>query len=405
MSNIREQITSAGLNLDNTTPLGQVYSLSVYTTAPVTLLGNVVINPTVTIGFDTSFSLRWEANLTLSTFSVVIAGVTILQDQVNQNGTFSCYYDGAAWTIQYFADGKDQPQAAQGVATVPVPVGGTLTLTAGVNAAYQRLEGSPTTLTSNYTVTAGTVGIKAGSQFQIEIAGGITIGANTIIVFGISINANQALTGGVIIIATYDGVSWVAASTSRPITTADIDPVAALSVMGNATNATAAPTDITFSTDYGVLQRSGTGLTTGLLTYESFDTTYAVINRVSVVNLTSAQILTLNTTPVVIVPASGINTVNVIESITISCTYISTAYVGGSSLSAYFPSALDKLFEGIFLLTFTTSGISKLDNINIGAPTFQYVSNEPLEIVAGVGNPTAGDGTIKITVVYQTIQS
>ena len=163
MGNIRQQITSAGLNLDNTTPLGQVYSLSVYTTAPVTLLGNVVINPTVTVGFDTYFSLRWEANLTLSTFSVVIAGITISQDQVNQTGTFSCYYDGTTWSVQYFSDGKDQPQAAQGVTDIPVPVGGTKTLVAGVDTAYQRLIG-PITLTSAYTVTAR-IGVKAGSQF------------------------------------------------------------------------------------------------------------------------------------------------------------------------------------------------------------------------------------------------
>ncbi len=111
MNYTRIQITSAGISLDNTTPTGQAINILAYTTAPVTLLGNVVINPTVSAGIPSSFSLRWEANLTLSTFSVVIAGVTLAQDQVNQNGTFSCYYDGTAWSVQYFADGKDQQQS------------------------------------------------------------------------------------------------------------------------------------------------------------------------------------------------------------------------------------------------------------------------------------------------------
>jgi hypothetical protein len=355
-------------------------------------------------GTESSFSLRWEANLTLSTFSVVIAGVTLAQDQVNQNGTFSCYYDGTAWSVQYFADGKDQPQAAQGVTNVPVPVGGTLTLTAGVDAAYQRLTGT-VTLTSNYTVTAGTTGIKAGSQFQIEIAGGITIGANTLTVFGVSINANQALNGGVIIFATFDGTSWVAASTSRPVSTADITPMVARTIMGNASSATSAPTDIAFPTDFGVLQRNGTTLTTGLLTASNFDTTSIVANRVSITTLTSAQILTLGTTPIVIVPASGVNTVNVISSVTVTCNFNTTAYDTSTNVSAYYAAGTISYFVGIDLLGFTGSGISKLFSNDSAVQQFQLVSNAPLLLQADLGDPMTGDGTIKVTVVYQTIQS
>jgi hypothetical protein len=401
MNYFKQQITASGLNLDNTSLIGQAYSVLAYTTAPVTLLGNVVINPTITVGFVSSFSLRWEANLTLSTFSVVIAGKTLAQDQVNQTGTFDCYYDGTAWSVQYFADGKDQPQAAQGVTDIPVPVGGTKTLEAGVDTAYQRLTG-PTTLTSNYTVTAGTTGIKAGSQFQIEVAGGLTIGANAVTVFGVNINENQALNGGVIIFATFDGTNWVAASTSKPITTADIDPVTALSVMGNDTNTTAAPSNIPFSTDFGVLHRNGNSLTTALLTAESFDSTSIVMNRVSVVTLTSAQILASNT-PITIVPASGLNTINVISSITVTCTFGTTAYTGNTDVSVFFPSSSDKLFFGVDLWGYAASGVSQLNNFNVAAQAFQYVTNEPLNLQTDTSNPTGGDGTAKITVIYQTI--
>ena len=404
MNYFRIQITASGISFDNTYPTGQAYDVLAYTTAPVTLLGNVVINPTISAGVESSFSLRWEANLTLSSFNVVIAGVTLAQDQVNQNGTFSCYYDGTTWSVQYFADGKDLPQAAQGVTNVIVPVGGTLTLTAGVDTAYQRLVGS-VTLTSNYTVIANP-GVKAGSQFQIEIAGGITIGANTLTVFGISINANQALNGGVIILATFDGVAtWEAVSTSRPVTTADIDPITALSVMGNATNVTATPTDITFPTDFGVLQRNGTALTTGLLTSDNFDTSSIVANRVSITTLTSAQILTLGTTPIVIVPASGVNTVNVISSVTVTCNFNTTAYDTSTNVSAYYAAGTISYFVGIDLLGFTGSGISKLFSNDSAVQQFQLVSNAPLLLQADLGDPMTGDGTIKVTVVYQTIQS
>jgi hypothetical protein len=257
-------------------------------------------------------------------------------------------------------------------------------------------------LISSYTVDAYTVGIKAGSQFQIEIVGGITLGANTLTVFNISINANQALNGGVIVIATFDGLNWVAASTSRPVTTADIDPIAARTVMGNPTNSTAAPSDITFPTDFGVLQRNGSALTTGLLTSASFDPASIVANRVSVVSLTSAQILASNT-PIVIVPASGLNTVNIISSITVACTFGTTAYTGNTDVSVYYLSGSNNLFLGVDLWGFAASGVSQLNNFNAASQSFQYVANADLLLETNTSNPTGGNGTAKITVIYQTI--
>jgi hypothetical protein len=397
MNYFKQQITSAGVTLDNSTPLGQVYSVLAYTTAPVTLLGNVVINPTVSAGADASFSLRWEANITLSTFSVVIAGITMAQDQVNQNGTFSCYYDGANWTVQYFADGKDLPQAAQGVTDIPVPVGGTKTLVAGVDTAYQRLVGSPTTLTSNYTVTAGTTGIKAGSQFQIEIAGGITIGANALTVFGISINANQALNGGVIILATFDGVStWVAASTSRPVSTADIDPIPARTVMGNTTNASAAPTNITFPIDFGVLQRNGTALTTGLLTADNFAVGTPVM-QLAVTSISSAEILNSFTTPIKILDTLA--TYAIIHNIVILMG-IGTVYGTNTDARIYFQMATDDLMVADGVWGATSSGGYQAFFLNLGTTAYQIGKASDLFIATSTGNPTGGTATAEVLVYY-----
>jgi hypothetical protein len=396
MNYTRIQITSAGIDFDNSTPTGQAIDILAYTTAPVTLLGNVVINPTITVGRTYSFSLRWEANLTLSTFSVVIAGVTLAQDQVNQNGTFSCYYDGTAWSVQYFADGKDQPQAAQGVTNVPVPVGGTLTLTAGVDAAYQRLTGT-VTLTSNYTVTAGTTGIKAGSQFQIEIAGGITIGANTLTVFGISINANQALNGGVIILATFDGIStWVAASTSRPVSTADITPMVARTIMGNASSATAAPTDIAFPTDFGVLQRNGTALTTGLLTADNFAVGTPVM-QLAVTSLSSAQILNSFTTPIKILDTLA--TFAIIHNIVILIN-AATSYATNTDARIYFQMATDDLMVADGVWGATSSGGYQAFFLNLGTTAYQVGKASDLYIATSTGNPTGGTATAEVLVYY-----
>ena len=396
MNYIKQQITSAGLSLDNVDPYGFVYNVLAYTTAPVTLLGNVVINPTVSAGIDESFSLRWEANLSLSTFSVVIAGVTMAQDQVNQTGTFSCYYDGTTWSVQYFADGKDQPQAAQGVTDIPVPsVGGGVLLTAGVDTAYQRLTG-PVTLTSSYSIGAN-IGVKAGSQFQIEIAGGITLGANTLTVFGISINANQALNGGVIILATFDGVAtWVAASTSRPVTTADIDPIPARTVMGNVTSITAAPTDIGFPTDFGVLQRNGTTLTTGLLTADNFAVGTPVM-QLAVTSLSSAQILASFTTPIKILDTLA--NFAIIHNIVILMS-AGASYGTNTDARIYFQLATDDLMVADGVWGATSSGGYQAFFLNLGTTAYQIGKASDLFIATSTGNPTGGTATAEVLVYY-----
>jgi hypothetical protein len=404
MDYIRQTITATGGTFTSDASTLGYEAFEMYTAGAVTLTASLSIGVSNNLTFRT-FSIRWNANLSLNGYTATICGATIAQDQLNQTGTFTCVNDGITWSIQYFADGKDQPQIAQGVATTTVPVGGgTKTLTAGVNEAYQRLTG-PVTLTSNYTVDANTAGIKAGSQFQVEVAGNITLNGNNMTVFGIGINENQAMNGQIIIIATYDAVTntWLAASTSKPITTADIDPVDPLSVMGNPTSVSASPADITFTSDYGVLQRVGNTLTTGLLTYNSFDPASIVINRVAVVNATSAQILASNTTRIKIVQASGLNTINVISSITISCTFVTTAYTGNTDVSVYSPSTSHRLFSGIDLWGFAASGVSQLNNFNVAAQAFQYATNEDLFLETDTADPAAGDGTVKITVIYQTI--
>jgi hypothetical protein len=404
MNYTRQTITAPGGTFTSLETMFGYQAFEMYTAGVVTLTGSISITTSGTRDFDT-FNIRWNANVLLGGFTLTICGITILQDQINQTGSFTCVYDGLTWSVQYFSDGKDQPQIAQGVATTTVPTGGgTKTLTAGVNEAYQRLKG-PVTLSSNYTVNANTAGIKAGSQFQVEVAGNITLNGNSMTVFGIGINESQAMNGQIIIIATYDALTntWIAASTSKPITTADIDPVDPLSVMGNPTNVSASPADITFTSNYGVLQRNGTTLTTGLLTYNNFDPLSVVSNRVSVVNVTSAQILASNTTRILIVPASGLNTVNIISSITVTCTFVTTAYTGNTDVSVYSPSVTDKLFFGIDLWGFAASGISQLNNFNVAAQAFQYAANEDLFLETDTADPTGGNGTAKITVIYQTI--
>ena len=394
----RQTITAPGGTFTSAATMFGYEAFEMYTAGVVTLTGSLSITTSGTLDFQT-FSIRWNANILLGGFTVTICGITITQDQLNQTGTFTCVYDGLAWGVQYFADGKDQPQIAQGVKTVTVPaIGGTLSLTAGVDAAYQRLTGT-TTLLANYAVGAGTTGIKAGSQFQIEIAGGITIGSNTLTVFGISINANQALNGGIIIIATYDALttSWIAASTSKPISTADLNPSAALSVMGNNTNVSASPTDITFSTNYGVLQRVGTSLTTGLLTAANFDTGIPAM-QLAVTPLSAAQIKLSFTNPIQLLAAAP--NYYIIHKVVAVASYGGTTYTTNLDAAIYFNTAADDLYVAPGLWGFVGGGAYSFFEYIPVSSSLQTPKSDPLFIRTLTGNPAAGTGTVQILVYY-----
>jgi hypothetical protein len=85
--------------------------------------------------------------------------------------------------------------------------GGTTTLTANTDEVYQVVSGSAT-LTSNATISLSTTGAVEGDRFIIQYDGTITVGSYTLIIGGITLSSNQALTGGWIVDSYYDGSAW-----------------------------------------------------------------------------------------------------------------------------------------------------------------------------------------------------
>lgn len=396
MSILSSQITASGGTVDNFV-FGQYVSLYVFSSGSVTLSSSYSITPSANVS-GAFFKVRWNADVTLSTFSVTICGITINQDQVNQSGTFECFYDGSAWSVQYFADGSDLPQNAQGSTAVTVPVSGTLTLTAGVDTQYQRLIGAPTILAGNYNVTAGTSGVKAGSSFIIDIAGGVTTGANTFTVFGVVISAQQALNGGIRVDAYFDGSVWRATQTSKPITASDLGSQAALSVVANATNASASPSALAFSTDGGVLQRSGTSLIAAPLSALNFGNTLAPI-KYAVYSLSSSEILNSFSSPVTILAGvAGVTHVPVL--VVWENTFNSIAYATNTNAIISAAGGSTQVVQQNGLLAFSASGFAVNSIASVGSYQTQIVKGADLEFSTLVGNPTAGDGTIKIHLFY-----
>jgi hypothetical protein len=392
-------LLSTGGTLDNV--VGPFYyDLNIYTASNITLTSSFSVTPSINID-GASFKVLWNADVTLGGFTVTICGQTINQDQINQSGTFECYYDNTAWVVQYFADGTDLPQNAQGVTSVSVPTGGTLTLTAGVSTQYQRLVGSPTTLLSNYQVTAGTVGVKPGSSFIVEVAGSVTTGSNTFTVFGVSISPQQALNGGVTVNAYFDGAVWRATQTSKPITASDLGSQSALSVVANATNASASPSALAFANDGDVLVRAGTALLAQKLSTSNFDTSTFPLKYVSY-NLSSPEILDSFTTPVEILAAvAGVTHVPVF--VVWETTYGSVAYATNTNAVISAAGGSTQVIQQDGLLAFAASGFALTQALQVGSYQTQLVKGAALEFSTLTGNPTAGDSTIKIHLFYINI--
>lgn len=126
------------------------------------------------------------------------------------------------------------------------------------------------------------------------------------------------------------------------------------------------------------------------------------------VPLSSAQILNLFTTPVQLVAAPGSGKIIVPLSIIVDYTFVTTAYVSNTTLQIYENSDRSNPTWGpgiSSILTATSSQIRSLYNNAAanGTTVVQYADNQPLMITTATNNPTTGDGTAKLTVLYKIV--
>jgi hypothetical protein len=401
-------VTNIGATIDpNSGFFDQFVNPLIVTDSPITLVGNITINPTPPTTL-TYFEVRWQAEVTLSTFSVVICGETIAQDCVNQPGTFSCYYDTfaspAAWTVQYFPDFIEKPQENPGVELRAVPTSGTLTLTAGVDKAYQVFTGSPTTLLGNYTVSANT-GAKDGSMFFLEIGGSVTLSGNNFNVFGLNIPQGVATSGNAMVIATYNatGSAWRAVLVNKEVALANIAQQSALTVLGNATNATANVAAIAAPANGQVLMRTADTLGFSFLSSENFSSSAASIELANT-NISSAEILDLFSNPVQLLNAPSASNLNFIYGFIVTTTPGSpnTQYATNVDLEFYYLGSGEVLAYASLILGFTTSVITAVYPTT-AASAAGNITNQALAVRSASGNPTAGTGTISVRTIYSTI--
>lgn len=371
------------------------------------LAGNITFNPSVaTLG--ATFKVRWEADVTVNSFAVVICGITINQSDVNQSGTFDCYYDGSNWSVQYFADGTDQPQVFYGVNNVTAPTSGTITLTAGVDKYYQRIVGAPTTLVGNLIITANTAGVKDGTQFFVQIAGSITLGVNNLTVFGFNINSTDALNGNAMVIATFDaGASvWRAQYIRGSFELSNLGAIAALTVIANATNATAQPTALAAAANGRVLMRRSNALEFGFLEFDNFSgSTQLFAPKTTGGIILSANVLTSGTTPVVLIDEIIAQGIPVLLTIMFGMTSGGSGYSTHTNIGIRYTGASDDIgsFDGALAIAGTGFYSHQIVLEPPASGAVQWSNS--IELYTKSGNPTGGTRNILWQAFYTTIPS
>lgn len=121
--------------------------------------------------------------------------------------------------------------------------------------------------------------------------------------------------------------------------------------------------------------------------------------KVAEVTIPSAQVLTLNGTPVEIVPAPGAGRANLIILVAASIAYVSAAYATNTTLTVGHAGV------GATFTSFLANTSSKIvaNGATFAAAATTAAQNAAITATVSSGNPATGDSPVTVTVVYTTI--
>jgi len=120
-------------------------------------------------------------------------------------------------------------------------------------------------------------------------------------------------------------------------------------------------------------------------------------------NIATADVLTLNTTPIEIVAAPGAGYAIQVISASFKMVYVTTQYATNFNIQLLTSGANVEQAE-VDSLNASVSTIRALDISSTNAPTAtQIIENAALNVTVETGNPTAGDSDITVYVTYRII--
>jgi hypothetical protein len=391
MKTVPYALTSSGgtLNLYGVDDKYITYVVS--TTGTVTLASSFSIVDPLQIP-DTPIVVYFNGAVNLNGFTFTICGVTIPQSQLSYSGVFVFIYNGTSYASQYQQDTSETPADNVGVTAVTVSSGGgTTTLTPGVSKSVLTLVGSPTTLSSNYTVALSTTGATAGTTFRTIIKGSITLSGNTLTVGGLSISAYDALNGNAEVISVYNGSSYDSIYINKNI---DLGKIST-SGLGSGDDGKILSYD-----------HSTGSYAAGFIAADNFSGSIIPLYFAEV-RITAAEVLTLGTAKTIIA-APGAGKAISIAWWEVQITFNSAAYTTNTSLRLKYAGAgFDAGAQSDILLS-TASRTLRADaivSVSSGTTNTQVVENAAVTAYVPSGNPAAGDSDIFIRIWYTITNS
>ena len=121
------------------------------------------------------------------------------------------------------------------------------------------------------------------------------------------------------------------------------------------------------------------------------------------ITIASAAVLTLNSSPVTIVPAQGVGTAIEVISASAKMVYNSVAYATNTTIQVESNGATTPQFRLLNGINQTISSHRSLGRYVSANTETQIIENADLMVTVASGDPTAGDSDITVTVLYRII--
>jgi len=171
------------------------------------LSASYTIAPSASATSNLSLTLIKTGSITLNGYDFTIFGRTLTQQEANSDLIINIIYDtiASAWVVTVILDNRNLPSIYEGIETQATPTSGTITFDANINKKWQQFTGSQT-LAGNLTIT-GTA-TTAGQEFWIVWNSTLDTNGNTLSIFGLTIDAGDALSGNFTVVTKWNGSTW-----------------------------------------------------------------------------------------------------------------------------------------------------------------------------------------------------
>lgn len=204
LNTLYTQITLSGAT--DTLDIDALYNCYVFYNTG-TLSGNYTIAPSAAATSNLSINIVKTGAIDLGGFNFTVFGRTLTQQEANSDLIINIIYDtiASAWVVTVIVDNKNLPSIYEGIETQATPTSGTITFDANINKKWQQFTGSQT-LVGNLTITA--TATTAGQEFWIIWNSVTDTNSNTLSIFGLTIDAGDALSGNFTVVAKWNGSTW-----------------------------------------------------------------------------------------------------------------------------------------------------------------------------------------------------